>query len=98
MIKSLENNVEGRFGRISVFQPTKEKEERRCECSCQTQRAVTERKAVFCSLCSQKEVQEVGGLHYSKAIQVKVSARIVKCREDNRVHHHLHLLVLGCAL
>lgn len=38
---------------FQVFYPTKEKEERR-ECSYQVQMAVTERKAVFCSLYSQK--------------------------------------------
>lgn len=44
---------------FQVFYPTKEKEER-CECGCQAQMAVTERKAVFCSLYSQKKYKKQG--------------------------------------
>lgn len=45
-----------------------------------------------------EEVQEAGGLHHSKAIQVNTSARMVKCHKDNGLHHHLQLLLLGYAL
>jgi len=76
------------------FLAYKEKEERRCECSHQTQWAVTEGKAVFCFLRSQKEAQEAGGSPYRRAIQVNTSSRKVKCHEDNGLHH----LLLGCAL
>lgn len=44
------------------------------------------------------EVQEAGGLHHSKAIQVNISARMVKCHKDNGLRHHLQLLLLGYAL